>query len=552
MTTIQSIPLNRLVHSKANVRRTGRGRALEGLMASIAAHGLRQNLNVRPTSGNRFEVVAGGRRLEALRRLAAGGDIDKTLPVNCLVLAEDENATELSLVENAIREDMHPDDQCAAFAALAEQGMPLEDIAARFGVTPTVVRQRLRLAAVAPTLRQRYREGELTLAQMMAFALVDDHAQQEAVWSELSEWNRSPETIRRALTAEGLSAEHRFARFVGLEAYEAAGGVVLRNLFEDEPPVLADGALVERLATERLEAEAAAVRAEGWKWVAIELHPSYGGFGRVHPTAGEYGEAAFAPEDIARAGARITLSYDGAVQVDRGLLDAEAVKAERAAARAAEPEEAGSAHLPDSVVLDLTAHRTAALRLELARNTKVALASVVHTLGLRALYGSFGTPTCLGLAHTSEWLDPLLKTPEEGTAVGALTLLATSWREALPEEPSAFWGWCLEAETDRLLELLALLAGLSVNAVQRGRGRTEALRQSDQLAAALGLDMANHWKPQAGGFFGRLTKPQLAAQLVEADHTDVAETLTSLKKADAAELTATTLGDGWLPLLLRS
>ncbi len=551
MTTIQAIPLNRLVHSKANVRRTGRGRALEGLMASIAAHGLRQNLNVRPTSGNRFEVVAGGRRLEALRRLAAGGDIDKTLPVNCLVLEDGENATELSLVENAIRDDMHPDDQCAAFAALAEQGMPLEDIAARFGVTPTVVRQRLKLASVAPSLRASFREGKLTLAQMMAFALVDDHAQQEAVWGELSEWNRSPETIRRALTAEGLSTEHRLACFVGVEAYEAAGGVVLRNLFEDEPPVLADGALVERLATERLEAEAAAVRAEGWKWVAIELHPSYGGFGRVHPTAGEDGEAAFAPEDIARAGVRITLSYDGAVQVDRGLLDAEAVKAERAAARAAEPEEAGSAHLPDSVVLDLTAHRTAALRLELARNTKVALASVVHALGMRALYGSFGTPTCLGLSHSSEWLDPLMKTPEEGTAAGALAALATAWREALPEEPDAFWGWCLEAETDRLLELLALLAGMAVNAVQRGRGRTEALRQSDQLAAALSLDMAAHWSPQAEGFFSRLTKPQMAAQLVEADHTDVAETLISRKKADAAELVATTLGQGWLPQPLR-
>lgn len=235
------------------------------------------------------------------------------------MLAEDENATELSLVENAIREDMHPDDQCAAFAALAEQGMSLEDIAARFGVTPTVVKQRLRLAAVAPALRARYRDGELNLAQMMAFALVDDHAQQEAVWGELSEWNRSPETIRRALTSEGLSAEHRLARFVGLEAYEAAGGVVLRNLFEDEPPVLADGALVERLATERLEAEAATVRAEGWKWLAIELHPSYGGFGRVHPETGEDGAAVFAPEDIARAGVRITLSYDATVEVDRGL-----------------------------------------------------------------------------------------------------------------------------------------------------------------------------------------------------------------------------------------
>jgi ParB-like chromosome segregation protein Spo0J len=54
MTNLQSIPLNRLVHSPANVRRTGRDVALDGLMNSVEAHGLRQNLNVKPTSGNRF------------------------------------------------------------------------------------------------------------------------------------------------------------------------------------------------------------------------------------------------------------------------------------------------------------------------------------------------------------------------------------------------------------------------------------------------------------------------------------------------------------------
>lgn len=554
-TTIQTIPLNRLVHSKANVRKTGRGRALEGLMASIAAHGLRQNLNVRLTSGNRFEVVAGGRRLEALRRLAAGGEIDKTLPVNCLVLENGEDAAELSLVENAIREDMHPDDQCAAFAALVGQGMPVEDVAARFGVTPTVVRQRLRLAGVTPALRVRYREGELTLAQMMAFALVDDHTRQEAVWAELAEWNRSPEAIRRALTSEGLSANHRLSRFVGLDAYEAAGGVVLRNLFEEEPPVLADGALVERLATEKLDAEAAALRAEGWKWVVVELSPSYG-FGRVDGDEAEDGTETYRPEDLARAGARVFLDYSGAVQIDRGLLDAETMKAEREAKRGAESEEgegeaAGSPQLPDSVVLDLTAHRTAALRLELARNTKVALASVVHTLGLRLLYSGMGNPTCLGLSLTTEWLDPLIKTPEEGSATGALTAIAAAWREQLPDA-GAFWGWCMGTDTDKLLELLAVLAGIGVNAVQRGKGRDMALRQSDDLATALGLDMAAHWMPKADGFFSRLTKAQLASQLTEAEHVDVAARLAALKKGEAAELAATTLGVGWLPAPLRA
>ena len=71
MTTITTpetvnIPLNKLVPSKANVRRTGAKDGLAELAASIAAHGLRQNLNVRPVeSSDTFEVVAGARRLAA-------------------------------------------------------------------------------------------------------------------------------------------------------------------------------------------------------------------------------------------------------------------------------------------------------------------------------------------------------------------------------------------------------------------------------------------------------------------------------------------------------
>lgn len=58
-------------------------------------------------------------------------------------IAEDEiDATELSLAENVVRDDMHPADQFEAFRLLIDKGAPVEDVAARFGVTPTVVTQR--------------------------------------------------------------------------------------------------------------------------------------------------------------------------------------------------------------------------------------------------------------------------------------------------------------------------------------------------------------------------------------------------------------------------
>ncbi len=282
---IVTLPVRLLVNSKSNVRRTARDRGIERLAASIAAHGLRQNLNVRPTTGNRYEVVAGGRRLEALKRLIKEGQISRDTEVPCLVLSPDDNATELSLVENAMRLEMHPDDQARAFASLVEDGFTVEDIAARFGVTTKVVAQRLKLSSVSPLLRALYRQGVIDGAQMAAFALVDDHAAQEAAWNQLPEWNRQPDAIRRVLTGEGVSADHRLARFVGVDAYRAAGGEVIEDLFDDRPAVLLDGNLLQVLAAAKLGETATAVRLEGWSFVNVELTPNYNvSYGRIYPS----------------------------------------------------------------------------------------------------------------------------------------------------------------------------------------------------------------------------------------------------------------------------
>jgi len=151
MTIEQIIPLNHLVYSKANVRRTGKNEGIGELAASIAAHGLRQNLNVKPSDdGEHFEVVAGGRRLRAMKQLVKDKKLKKDVPVNCLVLEEGEDPEEISLVENAMRTAMHPDDQFEAFRGLIEdKGLSIEEVAARFGVTPSVVKQRLKLANVS-------------------------------------------------------------------------------------------------------------------------------------------------------------------------------------------------------------------------------------------------------------------------------------------------------------------------------------------------------------------------------------------------------------------
>ncbi len=169
-------------------------------------------------------------------------------------------------------------DQFRAFQALREKGLGDEEIAARFFVTPTVVKQRLRLAAVSEKLLDVYAEDGMTLEQLMAFTVTNDHARQEQVWEGLSRaYNKEPYSIRRQLTEGAVRASDRRAQFVGIEAYEAAGGVVMRDLFQhDDGGWLQDPALLDRLVTETLQAEAETLRAKGWKWIAVATDFPYG------------------------------------------------------------------------------------------------------------------------------------------------------------------------------------------------------------------------------------------------------------------------------------
>src|SRR5271165_6636693 len=232
-TEIVQIPLNKLTKSDSNVRKTG-DTSIADLAASIKALGLLHNLVVTRTKNEKYKVIAGARRFAALTKLAKEKAIPKTFGVPCLVVDE-QGGTEASLAENVIRTNMHPADQFIAFCALVDEGIGVEEVAARFGVTPTTVRQRLKLANVAPRLFELYRTDEITLDQLMALAITDDHAAQERVWDSTQDWQRQPQALRRALTESKVdAATDRRARFVGVEAYSEAGGQIERDLFQPQ------------------------------------------------------------------------------------------------------------------------------------------------------------------------------------------------------------------------------------------------------------------------------------------------------------------------------
>ena len=279
----RDIPFNKLVLSQSNVRRVKAGISVEELAEDIARRGLLQGLSVRSVvdqagvETGMFEIPAGGRRYRALELLVKQKRLAKTAPVPCVV-RESGIAEEDSLAENVQRAPLHPLDQFKAFLALREKGQSEEEIAAAFFVSVNVVKQRLKLASVSPTLLDVYAEDGMTLDQLMAFTVSGDHERQEQALERLrTSYDKQPYTIRRMLTEGAVRAADKRAQFIGVEAYVEAGGTILRDLFQgDDGGWLQDVALVDRMLADKLKAESETIAAEGWKWIEVAPDFAYG------------------------------------------------------------------------------------------------------------------------------------------------------------------------------------------------------------------------------------------------------------------------------------
>ncbi len=636
----RDIPFNKLILSQSNVRRIKAGVSIEELAEDIARRTLLQSLTVRPVcddDGNQtdlYEIPAGGRRYRALERLVKQKRLSKTAPIPC-VIREGGIAEEDSLAENLQRAPLHPLDQFRAFLTLREKGLTEEEIAARFFVSVAVVKQRLRLASVSPQLLEAYAEDELGLDQLMAFTINGDHARQMQVFERLkTSYDKQPYTIRRMLTEGAVRASDKRTQFIGVDSYVEAGGVILNDLFQgDDGGWLQDVALVDRLVAEKLEREAEAIRAEGWKWLELAPDFPYGHtFGlrqlrgeEVPLTADEesardalkaefdqleqaYGEADELPEevdarlaeietalagfedrpvrfnvdDIARAGAFISIDGSGHLRIERGFVrpedevpvtaesDADAGDgAEEFAAGAdagdgdgdadpqapAEPEEDdGIKPLPDRLMTELTAHRTLGLRHQLGERPDIAVFAALHALTLNIFY-PYGTETCLELDLKSVSFPAQTPGLNDSTAAEAIRLRHDTWAKALPKEPAELWDALADWEESRRAELFAHCVSLSVNAVfEPYHRRPRALAHADRLAQSVELDMAAEgWTPTFDTYFGRVTKARILEAVQEARGERAADRLAHLKKSEmAAEAETLLASSGWLPEPLRT
>jgi len=603
---VLDIALNKLKASPRNARKVPHSAAdIESRAASIAAKGLLQPLVVEPemdetgvVTGFWLVTIGEGRR-QAFRLMASRKTIKKTHPVRCVIDTVNDPA-EISLDENVSRRDMHPADQFEAFRDLNERkGWGAEEIGARFGVSPQVVRQRLRLGA----------DG-LTLDQLMAFAVSEDHARQEQVYEALS-FNRSAPLIRRAMTEAKVPADDRRALFVGIEAYEEAGGSILRDLFtEDHGGWLEDVGLLDRLAAEKIALMAEDIRdAEGWKWAQGYLdYPSSHGLARVYPRKVErtpeqqaeidavgaeydalveqwshvedlppdiearlaeidaqleaFGDGhAFDADDIARGGVFVILGHDGSALAERGLIRPEDAKPV-AEPEAAEPDKTGQAGgtdgagahveprlaeaeeveepdgltpLSDRLVADLTAHRTAGLRDALAENPDAALLVTLHALVLRAFFVGCPIATCVDIRMGSASLGREADGIEDSPAERRIAERHEAWARQLPDSAQEAWGFVIGLDGDSRASLLAHCVGLSVYAVHGWERRPAAWDHADALASMLSLDMTVYWTPTSRSYLSRVTKARIIEAVTEGVSAEAARRLDGLKKTEMAK-----------------
>ncbi|MFP6559339.1 ParB N-terminal domain-containing protein [Paraburkholderia sp. B3] len=294
---VVTVPYSTLRPSPLNVR-TKPLSGIDALAASIRAKGLLQNLIVHEMKGSRSKRqnygVCGGRRREAaLDLLFKQKHITADYPVPVRVVSEGE-ALAISLIENSEREELDPFDVLRAYRMLAEEGRSVDYIAALFSASPLTVRRRMKLANVSSKLLALLREDAITLDQLAALALADDHETQERIWLDSNDWQRQPNYLRQAITrAEIDVSRSRLVRFVGLAAYEAAGGYVRRDLFSDDENAgyIADAELLQHLVAQKLNAAAEEVRAEGWGWIETRVERDFlelNRYGRLRPVQRPY------------------------------------------------------------------------------------------------------------------------------------------------------------------------------------------------------------------------------------------------------------------------
>lgn len=562
------IAVSKLEKSPLNARRSVPKMGMDELKASVLAHGLMQNLVVTDAGDGVFRVIAGGRRLEALRLLQAEGKLPEDFAVPCQVVA-DEHGLEMSLAENTVRLAMHPADEFEAFAALIDKGDTASQVAERFGVDESHVLKRMKLARVAPQLLQEYRDEGITLESLMAFTVTDDHRRQLKVFKSLQDWQKNdPSEIRAALTEKFIVASSKLALFVGIDAYTAAGGPTRSDLFGDEV-YLEKPALLHKLAEQKLATIRKEVEAEGWGWIDINPerdHQLIYRCERIKPrlmnappeliefkaridaeleqieqaledtesdalldqqqlTRERLDDAAeklaafvgFDTEQKRLAGCHVSIGDDGTPFIDKGLVKPEHRKQ---LARLLKDDESDTDTvtvaakqknpLSESLRRDLAACRLQVAQVQIASNPAIAFNLLVFHVASRMLSKhpcSDGPKVEFNLPRLTS--GNAEEVAEAATALARITeSLATGWLK--PKSEAARFEAFRALTEQAKQELLAYCVALTLQP-KLAPAPGEETTAYDAVLALTGASVATYWRPNGANFLSRIGRDQLLA-----------------------------------------
>lgn len=589
--TPTNLPLKSLKLSPANARQDPGD--VRSLAHSIHTIGLVSALAVTK-NGRGYLVEAGGRRLAALQQLLKDGHISASYPVPCLLFDTPDLAR--SLAENTERKAMDPVQEFQAFGRLLGEGRTVHDIAEAFSVTPQYVRQRAKLADLDPNAINAYRQGRCSLEALQALTYGTPE-QQRAIVSQ----DPIPHAyhIRERLRGQVVDQDDKRARLVGLDAYTAAGGRTIEDLFASTIQLL-DVDLLDRLAGERLQPYSDQALADGAAWVEIvespytedvrrrfdDAHKEFrptpeqaaelagirermvqlvasekqsdeldNTYASLFDRANEIEEAATVTNDRRPVGKLIWLAADGTISCKDAV---------RKADKPTQPDGQNTADSPDSTppakpltqknILQVAQVREAviadALRSGKGQHAAIALVAMMFDHDIIASR-SYDQPRRLPLINSLS--RSTSERPEDihGPMVESVEAELAKRRQGVTRTMPGF-AWYFEQDTFDLLAIISDGIALAIVDPQActaagsyNSAPSTSIETIKALLTATGVNLADYWSPDAQ-WLRSYGKANVLAALESVGHPT--EGLDKAKLADLASQAATVLGNkGWVP-----
>ena len=605
-TPVQIFPYSRLARTDLNTRIIPHtDTEVEEMADSIQAMGILQNLIGAELPDGTIGIVGGEGRRRGTGILVMRGVLDADTPFLPVKVLPVEMAVAASMIENGRRKNMHPAEQIIGFRTLVQEGKTASQIGALMGYHPRHVLRCLKLANLAPSLLDALARDNISLEQCEVLTLADTHERQEQVWQEaVAKWSDpAVQTLRKMVTDNKMAVSHPMFEYVGEEAYTAAGGTLIADLFSDKDSTFADATLVKSLLAGKLTVLAARLKQEqGWGWAEFRMTELSGSgedkalyrFEMPAPVLADdeqqrineleeaiegcasYDDEYALQQDIDdivceatyreatpefRAAHGVWVLWDGgSFQVQPGIRKlTDEDRAEEEQARQEREKNVVTYTTPDipadaypaTLVKAMSAERTLAVQAELAGRPDVSVALLTWTLCIRLFDGGYGKrnePLKASVSSNQYHLATLAPSGEEGKALTALKEQKKALQATLPENWHLDFTWLLSWSTDQVNTLLGFCAAHGINGIQERLYNHTEKSELDGLEAALDFDLRKWWQPEAESYFGKLNIAQIGKAYEEAGLSEKAGEIVKLKRRDAAKAAEQDLNvQNWLP-----